>query len=83
MNDKLIELINRFQSLAEKTGRSKSTSYQVILHFTADDEVEVNLGGYDIGNWNRHTTFSTNKRDLIRDLELKVTDAERVVNNER
>lgn len=84
MND-LLSVINRFQSLGTKYGRNKTTSYQVILYFSPceDEEVRVELGGYDIGNWNRHHEFETTKSKLVEELTKYVEEAEKILKEEQ
>ena len=81
--DKLLELINRFQALKAITGTNKSSSYSVQIHFNPwSDRVEVELGGYDVGHWNRHEYLETNRENLLVDFEAKVKEAEEIVAQE-
>lgn len=72
----LYNVIERFQALKEKTGTNKSTSYQVLVHFDCwSDDVTVEFGGYDVGNWSRHEYMTTTKENLIKDMNRKVDEA--------
>lgn len=48
------KLHKKFAELKEITGCEKSSSYTLSIHFNADGEITVELGGYDIPEWNRH-----------------------------
>lgn len=79
MND-LLSLIKRFQSLKDITGTSKSSSYSVSLHFDPwGESVQVEFGGYDVGEWKRHEGLVTDVDNLLVDFEAKVVEAERIV----
>ena len=75
----LTDQIVRFQKLAERTGRSKSSSYYVHFefspHFATDDKVTIVVGGYDIGGWERHKFFPSTGTNLLHDLTKIVDEA--------
>ena len=76
----LIKLIERFQALKDITGTSKSSSYSVSLHFDPWGEgVQVEFGGYDVGDWSRHEYLKTTVTSLLVDFQSKVEEAERIV----
>ena len=85
MNE-VYELINRFQKIADKTGRSKMSSFYVDFHFSAhfaeDDKVTIIVGGYDIGGWNRHHTVESTGKTLVDDLREIVESAEQETAND-
>ena len=56
-------LQKRFRKLGEITGLNKSSSYQLYVYFEPEGDVIVELGGYDIGSWNRHTHVGTFKTE--------------------
>lgn len=83
MND-LLTLIKRFQSLKDITGTSKSGSYSVQLSFDPwSDVVEVEFGGYDVGDWSRHEYMTATTENLLIDFEAKVVEAERIVKEDQ
>lgn len=76
----LLEIIERFQKLKEITGTSKSSSYAVTIRFDPwEEDVRVELGGYDVGYWARHEYLDTTRKDLLKDLSKKVDEAEKAV----
>jgi hypothetical protein len=76
----LLNQIERFQSLKNITGASKMSSYSVSISFDPhSDEVNIELGGYDIGDWKRHTYIKTTKAQMIEDLTIKVNEAVQIV----
>jgi hypothetical protein len=76
--------IRRFQSFKERTGVSKSSSYSVHISFSAyDDNVFVELGGYDVGGWSRHECFDSTMDNLVTDLTKKVDEADDITRYER
>ena len=78
--DSLLNQIERFQSLKNITGTSKMSSYSVSISFDPNsDEVDIELGGYDVGDWSRHTHIKTTKARMIEDLTAKVDEAVRIV----
>ena len=74
-------LHKRFLKLSEKTGISKASSYQMIVSFEQDGSVSVELGGYDIGSWDRYTHVGYFKNEsLAYSATLsKIEDAEKIV----
>lgn len=85
----MIELqkqIARFQALATRTGRSKSSSYYVEFyfspHFDTDDKVMINVGGYDVGSWSRHQTFESSGKTLLKDFTRIVDEADEETKND-
>jgi len=73
-------LIKRFQSLKEITGTNKTSSYSVGIFFDPwNDTVAIELGGYDIPNWSRHEYIKTTRKNLLKDLEEKIIQAEQDV----
>lgn len=52
--DRFSLLVARFQKLAEKTGRSKDSSYYVNVYVTIDGGWSFGLGCYDIGDLPRN-----------------------------
>ena len=80
--DSLLSLIRRFQALKEVTGTSKSSSYSVQLHFDPwSDRVQVEFGGYDVGDWSRHEYLQTTIDNLLIDMESKIKEAETLVSD--
>lgn len=83
----LYEQIKRFQSFSERTGRSKSSSYHVSINFSAhfddDDSVYVEVGGYDVGGWNRHHSMETTGENLLKDFTALVDEADRITKYDR
>jgi hypothetical protein len=76
----LLDLIKRFQDLKNITGTNKSSSYSVNIHFDPWEQVvEIELGGYDVGDWSRLECISTTKQSLLFDLERKIIEAEQIV----
>lgn len=74
-------LHKRFLDLGEKTGRSKLSSYSLTIYYHPDEDITIELGGYDIPDWNRHETspiFKTEVDALIW-LEKKIEEAEKLV----
>lgn len=81
--EELSKLIERFQSLKSVTGTSKSSSYSVTIVFEPwDDKVQVEFGGYDISGWSRHEHLQTTVDNLLIDVEVKIAEAERIVEEE-
>lgn len=79
----LLTLIKRFQDLKEITGTSKSSSYSVQIYFDPWSEgVQVEFGGYDVGDWSRHEYMKTTVDSLMVDFEAKVVEAEKLVAEE-
>jgi hypothetical protein len=82
--EELEKQIRRFQSFKERTGVSKSSSYSVHISFSSyDDNVFVELGGYDVGGWSRHESFDTTMDNLVSDLTKKVDEADDITRYER
>ncbi|MBC8741688.1 hypothetical protein F6X40_34570 [Paraburkholderia sp. UCT31] len=74
---RLERLIERFQSLALKTGRSKTGSFSVSVGKTMECGWQAELGGYDIHDWPRHVyvgPFSTFV-EMLDGLEAKIAEA--------
>jgi len=80
------ELINRFQKIADKTGRSKMSSFSVELYFNSrfseNDKATISVGGYDIGGWPRHHTIESTGKTLVDDLRALVESAEKETAND-
>lgn len=81
--EQIEQQIKRFQSFAERTGRSKSSSYSVELHFSAlNDTVTITFGGYDVGSWSRHESIQTTWDNVVMDLTRKVDEADSITKHE-
>lgn len=64
--------------MAKITGTTKSSSYSVQISSCYFSGWEVNLGTYDIGDWNRHTNlgpFAT-EAEALTAFEAKIVEAE-------
>jgi len=75
------DLHNRFLRLAEKTGRSKISSFCLVVNFDGYGEVSVHLGTYDISDWPRHTQlgpYKTEAEALVA-TEAKINEAEEII----
>lgn len=82
--NELEKQIKRFRSFKERTGTNKSSSYSVSINFNAyDDNVYVELGGYDVGGWSRHETLETTWDNLVEDFTKKVDEADEATKHER
>ena len=78
------KLHKRFLALADITGIYKSSSYTMTVMFGQEGGVIVELGGYDIGDWPRHTYvggFRT-EQEAYDATEKKIEEAERIVKQE-
>lgn len=79
MND-LLGLVKRFQALKDITGTNKSSSYSVQIYFDPwTENIQVEFGGYDVGDWSRHEYLQTTVENLLIDMENKVKEAETIV----
>lgn len=86
----LYTLIRRFQSLKNRTGTSKSSSYALTFNFDPWDElIYVEWGTYDVGDYPRtHRTRTrsdqllTHLAEEIEKMEAVVAAEEQDVNNE-
>lgn len=74
-------LHKQFLKLAEKTGKSKISSYSLTVYYHPDEEITVELGGYDIPYWSRHESSPafTSEKATLEWLEAKIKQAERLV----
>lgn len=78
--EKLYELIERFQSLKNKTGTNKSSSYELNLYFSPwDDKVSINWGCYEIGDYPRHYETNATRDTLLAHMESEISKMEQVV----
>ena len=78
------DLHDRFLKLCDKTGASKTSSYNIDISFSQTGGIPVHLGTYDIGDWSRHThlgPFATESEAMV-ETEKKIAKAEAVVANE-
>jgi hypothetical protein len=76
-------LHKRFLKLRETTGASKISSFSMSVYFSAEEMISIELGGYDIADWNRHEhigDFYSEEEALIA-LENKIKEAEEIVKN--
>lgn len=77
--EELYGLIEKFQKLGDITGRNKTSSYGVHLNFYADGEILLELGTYDVGDWNRHTYITVTKETLLTKLHNIIEEATKEV----
>lgn len=75
----LFEQIKRFQKLAEKTGRNKSSSYQVEIlfppSFYLDNKLDIIVGGFDITEWPKTYEIDTTSETLLENFTELVDEA--------
>lgn len=72
-------LLDRFQNL-KRVGCNKSSSFCVNLSFNPwNDEVTVEFGGYDVGNWSRHEYRTCSKSEFLSKFEEWVKEAEDII----
>lgn len=77
--EKFYELLDRFQAL-KRVGCNKSSSFCVSLHFDPwNDDVTVEFGGYDVGNWSRHEYRTCEKSEFLEKFEEWVKEAEDII----
>ena len=90
--ERIQELAERFNKLHDKIGRSKSSSGTTVLTWTRFQDgwtseeprrFSIELGGYDIGDWNRHTELGQFKtiEEAADAMEKKVLEAEEYAKN--
>lgn len=76
----MYELIARFQALKEITGTNKMSSYGLSLHFDPwSDNVTLEWGCYDVGNYPRHYNTRTTRQDLLAHMRDEIEKMEKVV----
>lgn len=67
------DIHNKFKKLSEITGVSKSSSYNLIVHFDLYLGISVTFGAYDIGDYPRNFTigpFKTEQEALENSLNV-------------
>jgi hypothetical protein len=74
-------LHKQFLKLRDKTGASKMSSYSMTIYFSPDEDISIELGGYDIQDWSRHEHIGIFKseKEAIDALEIKINEAEKLV----
>lgn len=74
-------LHKEFVKLRDKTGASKMSSYSMTVYFSPNETISIELGGYDIADWNRHENIGTFKseEDAIHVLYYKILEAQKIV----
>lgn len=74
-------LHKEFVKLRNKTGASKMSSYSMTVYFSPEETISIELGGYDIADWNRHENIGTFKseEDAINALYYKILEAQKTV----
>jgi hypothetical protein len=74
-------LHKQFLKLRDKTGASKISSYSMTVYFNPNETISIELGGYDIADWNRHENIGTfeSEKDAIDALYYKILEAQKIV----
>jgi hypothetical protein len=78
----LESLHKEFLKLRDITGATKMSSYSMTVYFSPDEDISIELGGYDIADWNRHEVIGMFKseKEAIDALYYKVLEAQKLVN---
>lgn len=75
------DLHKRFLKLRDVTGANKISSYSMTVYFSPEETISIELGGYDIADWNRHESLGTfnTEEEALSALEKKIEEAEKIV----
>lgn len=76
-------LHKEFLKLRDKTGATKMSSYSMTVYFSPDETISIELGGYDIADWNRHENIGTfnSEEEAINALYHKINEAIKIISD--
>jgi hypothetical protein len=81
MTDTYESLHKRFLALRDKTGANKISSYSMTIYYSPEEDISIELGGYDICDWNRHENIGNFKTEeqALQALKNKIIEAEKII----